>query len=361
MPLVEVNNLILTPGPSITSGTPMGTTFTHSADPDESGLLDVVQRALFQIEDNQFGNIIPLGAIAKIDGSQYTLTGISEFWGTYTKVDPDTGELFTQSGQTVALTVEAADGTVLNFLVPSDRFNQNDPWAPGEIQSIAVSSTPTEGDFIGTTPGTEDSKLSSDNDVKIPCFVAGTLIDTADGRKAVEDLRAGDLVLTRDHGYLPLSWVGQRSISAEELYGHADYAPVLLRAGSLGLNTPEVDTRVSPAHRVLICGPRAELLFGEKEVLVPAGHLVGQPGIERDMRPVVYVHIMFDSHQIVLGDGLWSESFQPADHSMEGLGAEQRDEILGLFPELAGKAGQTGFRAARMTLKAHEARLLFAA
>lgn len=361
MPLVTINDLILTQGPGITTATEPGTTFTYDEDPAVTGLVDVRDGLVFQIEDNEFGDIIPVGSTVEIDGVTYTLTAVHEFWGTYTKLNPETGDIFTQQGQTIALTLEAPDGTTINFLSPSDTFNIDSPWEPGQILSIEVFSTPYDAGAIGLTPGTDGSKLSKDDDVEIPCFVAGTLIDTADGRKAVEMLQAGDLVLTRDHGYMPLVWAGKRAVSADELSAHADYAAVLLRAGSLGLNTPEVDTRVSPAHRVLICGPRAEMLFGEKEVLVPAGHLVGQPGIERDANPVEYVHIMFASHQIVLGDGLWSESFQPADHSLDGLGTEQRDEIISLFPELAGKAGQAAFRAARMTLKAHEARLLFAA
>ncbi|MFA5582109.1 MAG: Hint domain-containing protein, partial [Paracoccaceae bacterium] len=36
------------------------------------------------------------------------------------------------------------------------------------------------------------------------CFTPGTLIDTPDGPRLVEDLRPGDLVLTADHGAQPL-------------------------------------------------------------------------------------------------------------------------------------------------------------
>lgn len=361
MPLVTLNDLILTRGSGITSETPQGTTFTYDENPDLSELKDVRDGLVFETPEGTVGNLVPTGSTVEIDGTTYTLTDVHEFWGTYTKIDPETGDMFTQQGQTVALTLEGPDGGVLSFLSPSDTFNEDNPWQPGAISSIEVFSQPYNEGVVNLTPGSDESKIGNDDDVEIPCFVAGTLIDTAEGRKAVETLVAGDLVLTRDHGYMPLVWAGQRSIDAAELAAQPEFASVLLRAGSLGLNTPEVDTRVSPAHRVLICGAQAEMLFGEKEVLVPAGHLVGQPGIERDSRPVNYVHIMFDSHQIVLGDGMWSESFQPADHSMDGLGAEQRDEILALFPELAGKAGQAAYKAARMTLKAHEARLLFAA
>ncbi len=361
MPEVTINDLILTRGSGITSDTPTGTSFSFDDDPDATTLVGVRNGVTFETPDDAFGDIIPLGSTTVIDGETFTLVGVHEFWGTYTKIDPDTGETFTQQGQTVALTLNDADGNEVNYVSPSDVFNVTDPWRAGDIVNIEIFSTPFDSGQITLTPGSDDNKLSFDKDVSIPCFVAGTMIDTASGRKPVEDLQPGDLVLTRDHGYMPIVWTGQRELQAQELTAQPEYCSVLLRAGALGANLPECDTYVSPAHRVLICGPQAELLFGEKEVLVPAVHLVGLPGVERATRPVTYVHIMFETHQIVLGDGMWSESFQPAEHSLDGLGSAQREEIFALFPELSKAAGQHSYVAARMTLKAHEARMLFAA
>ena len=108
-----------------------------------------------------------------------------------------------------------------------------------------------------------------------------------------------------------------------------------------------------------MASPRASLLFGEDEVLARACHLVGRPGIAEVIRPsVTYLHLMFDRHEIVMGDGAWSESFQPGDRSLGGLGAASRDEILRLFPALASAEGTRAYGAARPTLKAHEAGLL---
>jgi hypothetical protein len=117
---------------------------------------------------------------------------------------------------------------------------------------------------------------------------------------------------------------------------------------------------VSPQHRVLIEGARAELLFGEPEVLVPAKHLIGQTDATRALPQdgVTYVHILFDEHQVVLSDGLWTESFQPATRTLDAMEDEVRDEILAIFPELVADAD--AFPAARLSLKAHEARVLLA-
>ncbi|WP_170067098.1 hypothetical protein [Roseovarius confluentis] len=40
------------------------------------------------------------------------------------------------------------------------------------------------------------------------------------------------------------------------------------------------------------------------------------------------------------------------------MAQESRDEILALFPELAKPAGLESYQAARLSLKAHEAKLL---
>jgi hypothetical protein len=102
------------------------------------------------------------------------------------------------------------------------------------------------------------------------------------------------------------------------------------------------------------------MLFGEPEVLVAAVHLVGHNGIRRDLTPgTSYIHIMFDAHEIVCSDGLWSESFQPSARIVGGMDADRQEEIRALFPELS--AAVVAFPSARLTLKAHEARVLLAA
>src|SRR5690606_8831731 len=93
------------------------------------------------------------------------------------------------------------------------------------------------------------------------------------GEVAVENLRPGDLVMTRDHGAQVLRWVGRKELSRDDLAMDARLQPVLITAGALGAGLPAQDMRVSRQHRMLVTGPRAELLFGSDEVLVRAEHL----------------------------------------------------------------------------------------
>ncbi|MFN4170462.1 MAG: Hint domain-containing protein [Pseudorhodobacter sp.] len=192
-----------------------------------------------------------------------------------------------------------------------------------------------------------------------PCFTPGTLIATPKGEVPVESLRPGDRVVTRDNGIQEIRWTGTKAMDWGALTANPHLRPVMIRQGSLGNGLPERDMMVSPNHRVLVANDRTALYFDEHEVLVAAKHLVGARGIfEVESVGTSYIHFMFDQHEVVLSDGAWTESFQPGDYTLKGMGNAQRNEIFELFPELKTVEGLENYMAARRTLKKHEARLL---
>lgn len=180
-----------------------------------------------------------------------------------------------------------------------------------------------------------------------PCFVAGTQIDTEFGCVAVEDLKVGTRVMTRDHGPQPLRWVGRSTRHAT-----GRNAPVVFCANALG---DHGCIAVSQNHRMLISSELAELLFGDREVLVKAKHLVNDTTIrvQSDGQLVTYVHLLFDEHEILRGNGLESESYHPGVETLGAFDADTRDEVLELMADFSGY-GPT----ARMSLKSHESQLL---
>lgn len=192
----------------------------------------------------------------------------------------------------------------------------------------------------------------------VVCFTAGTQILTDCGLVAVEDLSTGDLVLTRDNGMQPLRWVGQRRLSYLQLLARPHLQPVRIPVGALFGLGPDRTMLLSPQHRVLIESAWAEIYFGEPEVFVPAKHLIGigEVACALPAEGVTYVHILFDRHEIVMSDGIWTESFQPAEQTLSSLDRLAKDEVLELFPELAD--GRKAFQAARRTLKVYEAKVL---
>lgn len=166
------------------------------------------------------------------------------------------------------------------------------------------------------------------------CFTEGCMIETPAGPVAVETLRVGDLVETLDHGAQQIRWIGRRRFPAAVLQRQPAFRPILVRRDAFGPGQPWADIHLSPQHRVLVRGWRAELLMGEAEVLVPVKKLVNDTSI----RPcgagagIVYIHILFDDHEIVTSDGLLTESYFTGDAAPDG--ARTRAEILRIFPGL---------------------------
>jgi hypothetical protein len=193
----------------------------------------------------------------------------------------------------------------------------------------------------------------------IPCFTPGTLIATPKGEVPVELLKAGDRIITRDNGIQEIRWTGRKDLGWHDFVANPHLKPVMIRKGSLGNGLPEQDMMVSPNHRLLVANDRTALYFDEHEVLVSAKHLVAAKGVDAvDSVGTSYIHFMFDRHEVVLSNGAWTESFQPGDYTLKGMGNAQRSEIFDLFPELKTEAGLEGYSSARRTLKRHEAMLL---
>jgi len=215
--------------------------------------------------------------------------------------------------------------------------------------------------FSNSTTGQSANVNYFDIEEFVICFTPGTAIATPRGEVAAEALKEGDKVFTRDNGVQEIRWVGQKDLTKADFDRQASLAPVLIQKGALGNGLPERDLMVSPQHRVLLTSDRAQLYFEEREVLSPAIHLVGMPGISQ-ARPAQtsYIHFLCDNHEVVLSNGAWTETFQPGEASLDGLKSAQRDEVLSLFPELATQSGLTNYASARKSLKKHETRLLLA-
>lgn len=165
------------------------------------------------------------------------------------------------------------------------------------------------------------------------CFLAGTLIATPSGEVPVETLRAGDLVLTRDHGAQPLVWTHATLVTPDDLDLAPNKRPVRIRAGALGADLPRRDTDLSPQHRVLVTDGNGD------EYLISARHLMraGTPGVS--LRPdggdFQLVHIAFSDHRLVIAEGAPMESFYTGKMAVRALSVPQRLSLLACFPGLA--------------------------
>ena len=207
---------------------------------------------------------------------------------------------------------------------------------------------------------TVTGKSGSDTDVDtvkitlLICVARGTLIGTPDGPVPVETLMPGDMVLTADGRAEELRWIGSRRVSAGELRADPDLRPVLVGRDALGKGLPARDLLVSPQHRILIYGWRAELFFGETEVLVPAKALINDHDIRTGdwSRGVEYFQLLLDRHEIILTEGAPTESFHPGRYTMSALGAAVQAELRQHLRETAER------QVARPVLSVREAAVL---
>ncbi len=247
---------------------------------------------------------------------------------------------------TAGSTVTLSTGQVLTLNADGTITVVND----ADIEDFSFTYTGT-----GTTGGSGNTQ--SDTGIvtitSIPCFVAGTLIRTPDGDRPVESLKPGDLVMTYDDGPQPLRWIGRRVVPAE-----GKLAPIKIRRGTFGKHGTLL---VSPQHRILVRDVLAELLFAERDVLVKARDLVNGGSVKiMEGGEVEYIHLLFDTHQVIFSEGLATESFLPGPQTTSLFEKEIVEEIVSIFPELDPMTGAGYGPSARLTLKEYEARTLLA-
>ncbi len=165
---------------------------------------------------------------------------------------------------------------------------------------VGVDQTPNgDGTFSYAAQGTE----------RVNCFVVGTRIACPEGDRAIESIKAGELVLTASGEAVPVMFVGRRHLS---LANTPEHRPVRLPAGSLADGVPSRDLEISPDHAVM---------FGD--VLVPARNLIGGPIRQVDVAEVTYLHIQLADHNVILAEGAPCETLLDTDdHSIFDNGHE---------------------------------------
>lgn len=172
----------------------------------------------------------------------------------------------------------------------------------------------------------QDSRLS---DLMCVSFARGTLITLGTGRQvAIEKLRAGDAVLTRDHGAQPVRLLGRATLRA-----HGAFAPVVIPAGTLGNSG---DLIVSQHHRMFLYQRQRHKGLPTSELLVQAKHLVdGETVFIREGGMVDWFSLVFDHHEIIYAEGIPAESLMVNDATVSRLPPDIAAEVTARFPGLA--------------------------
>lgn len=138
-------------------------------------------------------------------------------------------------------------------------------------------------------------------------FAQDTRVTLADGALVqVQDLRVGDLLLTRDSGAQPLRMIHHRTVPAQG----AD-APVVIPAGKMG---NPADLVLAPHQRLFFYQQGQDRLTEAAEILVRAGRLVDMhSALRRQGGYVDYYALVLDRHEILYAEGLPCESLDASD------------------------------------------------
>lgn len=155
---------------------------------------------------------------------------------------------------------------------------------------------------------------------RFPWIGPRTPIATPRGLVPAGLLSANDIILTADHGPLPVTAVHRHVVPTR-----GSYTPVLLRAPYVSAKS---DLLLSSDQRIAMTGVEVEYLFGEEEVLVEARHLVNGRSAMLDTRRATTtgIELDFGLPVIVLSDGCRLGMTSPQD-----AGAEQPRRVLREF------------------------------
>jgi hypothetical protein len=173
-----------------------------------------------------------------------------------------------------------------------------------------------------TTGLFEFTTMNSQVYIEVLCYLRGTHILTPSGEKPIETLHHGDLVVTRAGGAQKIKWIGRQSFDPRFIARNPGKLPVRISAGALGNGLPMRDLYVSPGH---------SMLLDQKFVL--ARSLVNGVTIRQEpaFGQVDYFQIELESHDCVMAEGAWSETYADAP----GMRAQFHNaaEFWALYPD----------------------------
>jgi Hint domain len=156
--------------------------------------------------------------------------------------------------------------------------------------AIAMSSRGAEAAMVGGGGGGK------------PCFLKGTRIRVAGGEKKIEDIRIGDLVVTKSGAAKPVRWVARRRYRKEPgARWVGNIQPVCIVRDALGPNIPSADLFISDTHALHFDGTLIQALDVLNDMTIAR-----YPADEFD--EIEYFHVRLDTHDVIYAEGAECES-----------------------------------------------------
>lgn len=166
-------------------------------------------------------------------------------------------------------------------------------------------------------------------------FARGTLIQTAFGECAVEDLQPGDMIATHVGKPAKLLWIGSGAFVPSD----AGYRTTLVRvmADTFGMGRPENFLTLGPHARILQTPPHLRGQIGAASLLAPISDFVDGVNVIEIVppTPVHLFHLVLERHATIRAGGLECETFHPGAQATREVSLSMRDLFLSLFPHIA--------------------------
>jgi hypothetical protein len=172
-------------------------------------------------------------------------------------------------------------------------------------------------------------------------LVSGANVRTPCGERRVENLRPGDLIVTRSDGLQVLRHILRVTFSHEDLRKNPALAPVRLMPRALGPMMPGRALAMAPNHRVRVpayllaqeardptlARMASDLLDTFEDAFVDLGGDTLSSG-------VTYHSLVFDTPQVFSVNGVLVESYAPNEASLTSFDIDTQSALRRLFPEL---------------------------
>ncbi|GBR51735.1 hypothetical protein CSR02_16105 [Acetobacter pomorum] len=197
-----------------------------------------------------------------------------------------TSAIYTNNGDgSYTLNIQLADGNVVQYadVVPANGY---EPPATASIEKDGTTGWLVEDETV--------------------CFLSGSMIRTAKGDVAVEDIQIGDEVVAFDWQNnreisSPVVWVGKAHATAHAGLANDEAGyPVRILKDAIADGVPYKDMLITPEH----------CLFFEGK-FVPARMLVNGVSIfyDKSITSYDYYHVETAQHSVITADGMLTESY----------------------------------------------------
>lgn len=302
--------------------------------PDWVGRFDTTLSANSQLSKAQpvYNLSVPAGATVTKPGDTFTVTVPIPDSNLKALLTVSYVGEFSYKRLTRPTPATVAEFQITNIKFTNDKGEPVDPSTTTGTQALAkAASGGQEYLYLQLVPSTGDESLKTDNPaapgspltlsnvtwdydtavppVEIACFLAGSMIATSAGPKAVEDLVAGDLVITGPAGAQkvePITWVGRGHVDVQPDLpdDRAGYAVCILK-GALGHDCPNADLYLTPEHTLYFQGR-----------FVPVRMLVNHRSIfyDRSRTSFDYYHFETAEHSIIHANNVATESYLNASN-----------------------------------------------